>query len=66
MCSMALIHSRVKEVFYLYPMDKTGGCGGVTCLPTLEGVNHRFKICRWKAEGAFSQCNLNVDTAMDA
>ncbi|KAF6757453.1 cytidine deaminase-like protein [Ephemerocybe angulata] len=48
MCSMALLHSRVKEVFYLYPMPKTGGCGSLTCLPTLKGVNHRFTICSWK------------------
>ncbi|TEB39907.1 cytidine deaminase-like protein [Coprinellus micaceus] len=49
MCSMALLHSRVKEVFYLYPMPKTGGCGSLTCLPQLKGVNHRFGIARWDA-----------------
>ncbi|KAK7469099.1 tRNA-specific adenosine deaminase subunit tad3 [Stygiomarasmius scandens] len=37
MCSMALLHSRVKEVIYLHPM-KTGGCGGSACLPTLQGI----------------------------
>ncbi|KAK7056697.1 tRNA-specific adenosine deaminase subunit tad3 [Paramarasmius palmivorus] len=47
MCSMALLHSRAKEVFYRFPMEKTGGCGGLACLPTLPGVNHRFEICRW-------------------
>ena len=48
MCSMALLHSRVKEVFYLIPMPKTGGCGGLTCVPRLEGVNHRYAIGAWK------------------
>ncbi|KAJ8481148.1 hypothetical protein ONZ51_g6201 [Trametes cubensis] len=48
MCSMALLHSRVKEVFYLFPMEKTGGCGSVTCVPRLEGVNHRYAVNRWK------------------
>ncbi|KAL1715430.1 hypothetical protein EV715DRAFT_207529 [Schizophyllum commune] len=51
MCSMALLHSRVKEVIYLISMNATGGCGGATCLPWLQGVNHRFRIGRWKGEG---------------
>ncbi|KAH9160662.1 cytidine deaminase-like protein [Lactarius sanguifluus] len=48
MCSMALLHSRVKEVFFLIPMERTGGCGGAVCVPRLEGVNHRFAIGQWK------------------
>ncbi|XP_006462692.1 hypothetical protein AGABI2DRAFT_49784, partial [Agaricus bisporus var. bisporus H97] len=48
MCSMALLHSRVKEVIYLYPMPQTGACGSVTCLPTLKGVNHKYSIARWE------------------
>ena len=48
MCTMALLHSRVKEVFFLYPMAKTGGCGGAACVPALKGVNHRFSIGIWK------------------
>lgn len=66
MCSMALIHSRVKEIFYLYPMAKTGGCGGAACLPTLKGVNHRFGVCQWRAEDKFSGCNLEIDYTIDA
>ena len=38
----------MKEAFFLYPMAKTGGCGGAACVPALMGVNHRFSIGIWK------------------
>ncbi|KIK69616.1 hypothetical protein GYMLUDRAFT_236120 [Collybiopsis luxurians FD-317 M1] len=62
MCSMALLHSRVKEIFYLVPMRKTGGCGGLTSLPTLQGVNHRFEICVWNQPVS----DLLIDEKLDA
>ncbi|KAK0449219.1 cytidine deaminase-like protein [Armillaria borealis] len=65
MCSMALLHSRVKEVFYLIPMEKTGGCGGATCLPTLPGVNHRFTIWRWR-DGDFDVDCIRIHENSDA
>lgn len=69
MCSMSLLHSRVKEVIYLYPMEKTGGCGGCACLPTLKGVNHRFSIYQWRLDkkfGRFTEENLAIDDTLDA
>jgi tRNA-specific adenosine deaminase 3 len=65
MCSMALVHSRVKDVFYIYPMSKTGGCGGSTCVPGLKGVNHRFGIWRWKDPSSLGD-QLHVDDKIDA
>ena len=67
MCSMALLHSRVKEVFFLIPMERTGGCGGAVCVPRLEGVNHRFTIGRWKAgAGGVSSDGLEIDGDIDS
>lgn len=68
MCSMALLHSRVKEVVYLMPIPATGGCGGAACVPRLEGVNHRFGIVQWGneewrvwAEGVGVETDENLD-----
>lgn len=61
MCCMALLHSRVKEVFYVFPRPRTGGLGGGMdttggegglgvvreSVPGLKGVNHRYGIWRW-------------------
>ncbi|KAG2155865.1 uncharacterized protein EDB93DRAFT_1079925 [Suillus bovinus] len=65
MCSMALLHSRVKEVFYIVPMPRTGGCGGSACLPALKGVNHRYSIAQWRQrEGSAAPAHL--DEQVDA
>jgi tRNA-specific adenosine deaminase 3 len=55
----------VKEVIYLYPMSKTGGCGGSACLPTLKGVNHRFTIFQWKAKLRLAEEDIKIDPTID-
>lgn len=72
MCSMALLHSRVKEVIYLYPMPQTGACGSITCLPALKGVNHRYSIAQWKLSrpreliGIDNEKILKLEATVDA
>jgi tRNA-specific adenosine deaminase 3 len=71
MCSMALLHSRVKEVIFLSSSPGTGGCGGAACVPALEGVNHRFGILKWKAENGmwkewWEKVGLDIPVGTDA
>ena len=54
MCTMALVHSRVKEIVILYPMIRTGGCGGRVLVPELPTINHRFNVWCWKQEALAS------------
>ncbi|KAG8969995.1 hypothetical protein FRC03_012448 [Tulasnella sp. 419] len=71
MCSMALLHSRVKEIFYIYSMESTGGCGGLIkdSVPGLKGVNHRFPIWKWVGSldsiGIKSKSDILVENAVD-
>lgn len=62
-CSMALVHSRVKEIVYIYPMLQTGGCGGIACIPALKNINHRFKIWKWRG---FEHSTGGIDPWIDA
>lgn len=48
MCTMALVHSRVKEVYYIHSMAQTGGCGGRASVAELPTINHRFHSWRFK------------------
>ena len=49
MCAMALLHSRVRRVFYIH--KGSGVLGGKTHrLHTLPTVNHRFKVYHFKKE----------------
>lgn len=44
MCAMALLHSRVRRIFYACPQLQFGALGSLTKLHTLPGINHRYEV----------------------
>lgn len=60
MCTMALVHARVKEVVFIHSMPTTGGCGGTVLVPELKTINHRFDVWRWKDRQAIWPDTLTV------
>jgi tRNA(Arg) A34 adenosine deaminase TadA len=44
MCSMALLHSRISNVFYLNKNENFGSLGSIYKLHTLKKTNHRFNV----------------------
>jgi len=60
MCTMALVHARVKEVVFIHSMPTTGGCSGTVLVPELKTINHRFSVWRWKDRQAVWPDTLTV------
>nr|CCC96025.1 unnamed protein product [Trypanosoma congolense IL3000] len=50
MCSMALVHSRVKRVFYCFPNPVHGGLGSTASIHAIPELNHHFQVFRCSAE----------------
>ncbi|KAL1520283.1 hypothetical protein AB1Y20_023749 [Prymnesium parvum] len=46
MCAMALVHSRVRRVFYAIPAPEQGALGSRFSLHTEHALNHRFQVVR--------------------
>ncbi|RNF27286.1 putative deaminase [Trypanosoma conorhini] len=49
MCSMALVHSRVRRVFYSFANPAHGGLGSVYSIHTISSLNHHFRVFRCSA-----------------
>ena len=66
MCSMALLHSRVREVVYVLP-SKWGGCGGATGVHGNPALNHKFEVYRWEGgleEGVADKLQIPDEVAV--
>ncbi|OAV90512.1 hypothetical protein PTTG_02599 [Puccinia triticina 1-1 BBBD Race 1] len=46
LCAMALLHSRIKHLFFLLPSPGSGGCGSVYNVHEQDGLNHKYFV--WK------------------
>lgn len=61
LCSMSLLHSRIKELYFVKRSPGAGGCGSVYRVHEDGGLNHRFEVWEW-TEGALGQdLTLEVD-----
>ncbi|KAG8341689.1 Cytidine and deoxycytidylate deaminase zinc binding region [Trypanosoma vivax] len=58
MCSMALVHSRVRRVFYCFGNSAHGGLGSVLSIHALPQLNHHFSVFRCKENWLASVDNV--------
>ncbi|WJX54241.1 hypothetical protein P8452_40148 [Trifolium repens] len=46
MCAMALVHQRIRRIFYAFPNPKTGALGSVYRLQGEKSLNHHYAVFR--------------------
>ncbi|XP_076944103.1 tRNA-specific adenosine deaminase TAD3-like isoform X2 [Bidens hawaiensis] len=44
MCAMALVHQRIKRIFYAFPNEKAGALGSVHRLQGEKSLNHHYAV----------------------
>ena len=44
MCTMALLHSRVKRIYFVDPLPGLGGLVSAVRLHALPSLNHHFQV----------------------
>ena len=52
LCAMSLLHSRIRELYFVRPSPGAGGCGSEFRVHEDGGLNHRFEVFRWDEGGA--------------
>lgn len=45
-CAMALVHQRIRRIFYAFPNPKTGALGSVHRLQGEKSLNHHYAVFR--------------------
>ncbi|KAI8444422.1 cytidine deaminase-like protein [Phakopsora pachyrhizi] len=63
LCSMALLHSRIKHLFFLFESHHSGGCGSVYNVHEQEGLNHKYFV--WTLNPEFLLENREVDEDLE-
>ncbi|GAA5930466.1 Tad3p [Sporobolomyces koalae] len=47
MCAMALLHSRVAQLYYVKNAPGSGGCGSLYKVHEDGGLNHKYEVWEW-------------------
>lgn len=47
---MSLLHSRIKELYYVKKAPGSGGCGSLYRVHEDGGLNHRYEVWEFKGE----------------
>ncbi|KAJ3430111.1 protein kinase [Anaeramoeba flamelloides] len=61
MCSMALVHSRVRRVFYYLPQSENGGIGSCFRLNVDPKLNHHFQVFNVKSDYLWDQFSSYIE-----
>lgn len=60
MCAMALVHSRVRDIYFLKKSTSSGGCGSVYGVHEMQNLNHHFEAWCLNSEHPLSN-GLDLD-----
>ena len=61
MCAMALVHSRVRRVFYALPAPEGGALGSRYRLHTERSINHHFQVVEGMLRGEAEDAGLGIE-----
>lgn len=66
-CAMALVHQRIRRIFYAFPNPKTGALGSVHRLQGEKSLNHHYAVFRvLLPEETLHKCHTQVAEAQES